>query len=325
LLIRYLKTVPFLSMHLACLGVLFTGVHAFDVVLCVLFYLVRMFGITAGYHRYFAHRAYKTSRPMQFVLAWLGCMSMQKGPLWWAANHRHHHLYSDTDKDPHSPITRSFWWAHLGWVISDQFDETEWKTIRDFTGFRELLWLNTLHWVPGIVLAAFAWLAGGFSPIFLGWIGFDLGDAAFSFPRAWSALFAGFFLSTVLLYHGTFAVNSICHILGRRRYATTDQSRNNWWVALFTGGEGWHNNHHHYQSSANQGFFWWEVDTSYYMIRLLALCGLVWDVRTPPANKLIVPGPEAAPIAEDAAPLAVPGEDIVPLPVPKPITSVLLN
>ena len=286
-LVRWLKAVPFLSLHVACLAVFFTGVHALDVVICVALYFVRMFGITAGYHRYFAHRAYKAGRVVQFGLAWLGCMAMQKGPLWWAAHHRDHHRYSDTEDDPHSPITKGVWWSHVGWVLDDQFDDTNIDNITAFARYPALRLMNTLHWVPGLVLAVMVFLVGGFSaPVLsaLGWI--EPTDVLFSWPRAWSALVVGFLISTVLLYHGVFCVNSMCHIFGCKRYVTGDESRNNWWVALFTMGEGWHNNHHYYQSSANQGFFWWEIDGSYYIIQAMAACGLVWDVRKPPEEKL---------------------------------------
>jgi stearoyl-CoA desaturase (delta-9 desaturase) len=234
-------------------------------VLCGVLYFIRMFGITGGYHRYFAHRAYKTSRAFQFVLACLGCSALQKGPLWWAAHHRDHHRYSDTPDDPHSPHSNSLWWSHVGWILAPAYDDARLDTVHDLSRYPEIRWLDRNHWVPGIVLGILCFLIGG-----------------------WSGLVVGFFISTVLLYHAVFAVNSLCHLFGNRRYATTDQSRNNWWVALLTLGEGWHNNHHHYQSSANQGFFWWEVDISYYILRLLGLVGLVWDIRTPPANKLAI-------------------------------------
>ncbi|OAI55218.1 stearoyl-CoA 9-desaturase [Planctomycetaceae bacterium SCGC AG-212-F19] len=282
-------------MHVACLAVIFTGVHTFDVVLCILFYFIRMFGITGGYHRYFAHRAYKTTRFFQFVLAWLGCMALQKGPLWWAGHHRHHHKFSDTDEDLHSPITRGFWWSHVGWVMTDQFDETKWDGIRDFARFPELRLMNTLYWGPGILLGVFCWFAGGYSLVMGSWFDPALADAGFSYARAWSALVVGFFISTVVLYHGVFCVNSLCHVLGTRRYETTDQSKNNWWVALYTMGEGWHNNHHHYQSSANQGFFWWEIDLSFYVIQFLSVFGIVWDVRKPPLKFLDPKTPALAP------------------------------
>jgi stearoyl-CoA desaturase (delta-9 desaturase) len=257
------KSLPFMGVHLVCLALIFTGVTTFDLILCAALYLIRMFGITGGYHRYFAHRSYKTSRVFQFVLAWLGCSALQKGPLWWAGHHRHHHLYSDTEEDVHSPVVRSLWWSHLGWILGPDYEKTDLVAIRDFVRFPELRWLNDKYWVPGILLGVLCFLLGG-----------------------WSGLLCGFFLSTVLLYHGTFCINSLCHIFGTKRFATADQSRNNFWLALITLGEGWHNNHHHYQSSANQGFYWWEIDISYYVIRCLGFLGLVWDIRKPPQKVL---------------------------------------
>jgi stearoyl-CoA desaturase (Delta-9 desaturase) len=251
-----LTSLPFLGLHLACLGVFFVEATPLSLSLCLGLYLVRMFGITAGYHRYFSHRTFKTSRWFQFALAWLGCSAVQKGPLWWAANHRDHHRHSDQAEDPHSPRTRSFWWSHIGWILAENHEETNWVRIRDWRHFPELRWLNRHHWVPGILLALTCWWIDGFSGL------------------VW-----GFFISTILLYHATFLVNSVCHCLGGRRYATKDHSRNNLVVALLTLGEGWHNNHHHCQSAANQGFFWWEVDVSYYALKILSWVGVVWQIR----------------------------------------------
>jgi stearoyl-CoA desaturase (delta-9 desaturase) len=259
----WLINLPFAGLHLACLGVFLTSLTPLDLVLCGGFYFLRMFGITAAYHRYFAHRSYKTSRVFQFLLACLGCSALQKGPLWWAAHHRHHHRYSDTDADPHSPHARSVWWSHVGWILSPDSDATDLTAVRDWSRYPELRWLNTFHWLPGVTLGVVCFLIGG-----------------------WSGLVWGFFVSTVLLYHGVFTVNSLCHLFGQRRYATSDRSRNNVLVALITLGEGWHNNHHHYQSSANQGFFWWEIDVTYYVIRLLGWCGLVWSIRKSPRKVL---------------------------------------
>jgi stearoyl-CoA desaturase (delta-9 desaturase) len=266
---NWLKAGPFIALHLACLAVLFVGVNATALVLLAATYLIRMFGITAVYHRYYAHRSYKTSRVMQFILACLGCMAMQKGPLWWASNHRRHHRYSDTADDPHSPHVTSFWWAHVGWILSNEHVETPWKDIRDWARYPELRWLDRNHWIPGILLAVLCFLIGI-------WTGIG----------GLTGLVWGFVVSTVLTYHATFAINSISHLVGTRRYATTDDSRNNFVLALITLGEGWHNNHHHYQSAANQGFFWWEIDISYMVLRLLALFGLVWDIRKPGARVL---------------------------------------
>ncbi|MFM8272462.1 MAG: acyl-CoA desaturase [Gemmata sp.] len=262
------RSLPFLGLHLGALVAPFFVPFTWEAAgLGVLLYVVRMFGITGVYHRYFAHKAYKTSRLFQFVLAWIGCAAMQKGPLWWAGHHRHHHKHSDQEDDPHSPILRTVWWAHIGWVISGKYDTA--PELKDFAKYRELRILDSfLTWVPGLSLAALC---------------YALAD--------WSGLVWGFLVSTVCLYHGTFLVNSACHLFGTRRYATTDHSKNCWWAAVLTLGEGWHNNHHHYQSCARQGFKWWELDVSYYIIRALGAVGLVWDVREPTekalASKLI--------------------------------------
>lgn len=254
---------PFFGLHLAVIGVFFVEPTWTALGLCALWYSVRVFALTAGFHRYFSHRAYKTSRVFQFVLGFLGCMSVQRGPLWWASKHRHHHKYSDQELDPHSPVQHGVWWSHIGWVVMNSIHDEKEGNIRDFECYPELRWLDRLHWVPAVVLAYACYAIDG-----------------------WSGLVWGFFVSTILVYHSTFMVNSVCHVIGRRRYATTDDSRNNWFVALLTFGEGWHNNHHHYMSSANQGFKWWEVDVSYYVLRLLSIPRIVWDLRGVPANKL---------------------------------------
>jgi len=266
-----LQAAPFFLLHLATIAVFWTSVHTVDWVMCGALYVVRMFGITGGYHRYFAHRSYKTSRPFQFALAWLGCTALQKGPLWWASHHRVHHKHSDTEHDPHSPVVFTILKAHLGWIFEKKNDRTHFHLIRDFTAYPELVWMNRLHWVPGTLLGAACF---GFSYLVTG--------------NGWGGLVA-FLISTVLLYHGTFTINSLSHLWGKRRYETTDDSRNNFALAVITLGEGWHNNHHHYQSAARQGFFWWEIDISYYTLKALSWAGLVWDLREPPKQLLDAP------------------------------------
>ncbi len=258
-----LQSLPFLALHLGCLAVFFFPVTAPALVLCGVFYLVRMFGITAGYHRYFSHRSYKTSRGFQFVLAWLACSSLQKGPLWWAGHHRIHHRNADTPGDPHSPYETTFWWSHVGWILSSEHAGITEEISQEYSRYPELAWLDRYHWVPGLLLGVVCFLVAG-----------------------WSGVAWGFVVSTVLLYHGTFTINSLSHLIGKRRYVTSDDSRNNWVLALITLGEGWHNNHHHYQSSANQGFFWWEIDISYRVLWLLSKVGLVWELRKPSEKAL---------------------------------------
>jgi stearoyl-CoA desaturase (delta-9 desaturase) len=258
-----LKSLPFWAVHLACLAAFVVEFRWSYVVLCLALYFSRMFFVTAGYHRYFSHRSFKTSRVFQFLLAFAAMTSAQKGVLWWAAHHRHHHRYADTEDDLHSPGLRGFWWSHVGWILSSRYNHTEVEQIRDFYRYPELRWLNRYFLVPPVTLAASLFLLGG-----------------------WAWLVWGFFVSTVLLWHGSFLVNSLSHVFGRRRYPTADDSRNSFWIALVTLGEGWHNNHHHYMASARQGFFWWEIDVTYYLLKLLSWFGIVWDLRQPPEHLL---------------------------------------
>ena len=258
--IMYPSAIPFVLVHLACVAALWTGVTYEAVVLCFLLYWLRIFAIGAGYHRYFSHRAYRTSRAFQFALAVLSQSTAQKSVLWWASKHRHHHLHSDTETDVHSPRHKGFVYSHLGWIFSRKNDPADLAKVADFARYPELMWLHKHELVPPAVLALLSVLIAG-----------------------WSGLVVGFFWSTVLVYHATFCINSLAHVRGRRRYVTGDDSRNNWLLALFTMGEGWHNNHHAYQSSVRQGFRWWEIDATFYLLKALSWTGLVWDLKTPPA------------------------------------------
>jgi stearoyl-CoA desaturase (Delta-9 desaturase) len=254
--------VPFLVLHASALLV-FTA--PFTPSLLVWFlgsYYLRMFGVTAGYHRYFSHRSFKLSRGWQFALAWLAQTSGQKGVLWWAAHHRDHHLNSDRKEDLHSPVHEGFWWSHLGWILSDEYNDYDPRRIADFSRFAELRWISRFHLLPTIAYGAAVYLIGG-----------------------WGAFCWGFCLSTVALYHGTFLINSLSHIWGTRRFATPDESRNNLLLALLTMGEGWHNNHHHFMSSVRQGIRWWEVDATYYLLRALSWIGIARDLREFPSSE----------------------------------------
>ena len=246
------------------------------VLLCAATYLVRVFGITGGYHRYFSHRTYKTSRTFQFVLAWLGCAATQKGPLWWSGTHRLHHRHSDQPGDPHTP-TEGFWHSHQGWIFERRWGGTPADMIPDFTRYPELEWLNRWHFVPPLSLGLVCWAIGGFAGV------------------VW-----GYAISTTLLWHGTYCVNSLCHVWGTRRYDTPDGSRNNALVAILTLGEGWHNNHHHYQASARNGFRWWEIDGTWYILKGLAALGLVWDLREPPASVIAATRSSVAKLSQTA-------------------------
>ena len=264
------SSIPFFAIHAAALLALWTGVSRIALAVFALTYIVRMFGITAGYHRYFSHRTYKTGRLFQFVLAWLGTSAVQKGVLWWAAHHRHHHAHADTDEDNHSPVKGGLWWSHVGWFLSNEFDETKVQLIPDLVSVPELRFLDRWYVLPPAILAAAVLLLGAM----LNYVRPDLGTSGLQM------LVWGFFISTVAVYHATFAVNSLSHRFGTRRFSTRDDSRNNLWIALFTLGEGWHNNHHYSPSQERQGIVWWEIDVAHYILRLLSCTGIVWDLRT---------------------------------------------
>ncbi len=255
-----LVSIPFYFVHVvAVAGVWYMGWSSKGVALAIACYYLRIFGVTGGYHRYFSHRTYRTGRVFQFVLAWLAQSSLQKGVLWWAAHHRQHHKASDTPADPHSFRNRGLWWSHVGWILSRDTEDTDLAAVKDLARYPELRWLSKYHVVPGVVMAVGLWLVG-----------------------SWHALIWGFFVSTVLTWHGTFTINSLSHWWGSRRYATSDDSKNNPILALLTMGEGWHNNHHFYARSCRQGFFWWEIDLTYYVLKALSLVGIVWDIQVPP-------------------------------------------
>jgi len=250
---------PFIAIHLLAFGTIWTGITPAAAICCAVLYFVRMFAVTGVYHRYFSHRTYKTSRVFQFVLAFLAQTSAQRGALWWAAHHRHHHRYSDMPEDLHSVAQDGFWYSHVWWIFDNGNQDTDYNRIRDFARFPELRWLNKYYLLPPIML----------------------GTACFFLLGA-SGLFFGFFASTVLLWHGTFTINSLSHVFGKRRFATTDHSRNNWLLAIVTMGEGWHNNHHRYSGSTRQGFYWYEYDITFYILKALSFVGLVWKLQPVP-------------------------------------------
>jgi len=264
--ISYPNTIPFIVIHLLCIGALWTGVHARDLLLCLVLYYVRMFGVTAGYHRYFSHRTFKTSRVGQFLLGWMAQLSAQQGILWWAGKHRQHHRYSDLPGDVHSPRQHGMWYAHVGWIFDRKNFESaaDLEKVKDLAQYPELVWLDRHKYLPATLLGVATWWTFG-----------------------WSGLVVGFFWSTVLCWHGTFTINSLAHGIGRRRFYTGDDSRNNWFLAaVVTIGEGWHNNHHYFRSSTRQGFRWWEVDVTYYGLVALSWLRVVTDLTEPPAQVL---------------------------------------
>lgn len=274
--IDWLRTVPFIAMHLGVLGVFVVGWSWIALFIALALFGIRMFAITGFFHRYFSHKAFKTSRFVQFVFAMIATSAVQRGPLWWAAHHRLHHSNADKEHDEHSPRHHGFLWSHMGWFLSRHNFATPLDRISDFARFPELRFLDRFDIFVPILLALSLYGLGE-------WIALDNPQ---SNTNGWQLLVWGFFVSTVVLYHITFTINSLAHTIGKRRFNTKDDSRNNWILALLTFGEGWHNNHHYYPGSARQGFYWWEIDLTYYLLRLLEMMGLVHDLRPVPARVL---------------------------------------
>ena len=273
--VDWLRCLPFIAVHVACISVFWVGASWTAVLVAIFLYWARMFAITAFYHRYFSHRAFKTSRVAQFLFAVAGNTAVQRGPLWWAAHHREHHQNADTNQDPHSPALRGFWWSHVGWFTAKHNFVTRLKRVPDLARFPELCFLDRFDVLVPVLASGVLYAIGElFAAIAPG-----LGTNG---PQllVWGVI------STVVLFHGTFTINSLSHVFGKRRFETADTSRNNPWLAAITLGEGWHNNHHHYPASARQGFYRGEFDPAYSALVVLRSLGVVWDLKPVPAEVL---------------------------------------
>ena len=268
----WFRILPFMFLHLGCLGVIWVGWSPLAVAVAVFLYFVRMFAITGFYHRYFSHKTFRVNRLWQFVFAVLGNSSAQRGPLWWAAHHRHHHRFSDQEEDVHSPSQKGFLYSHVLWLTTRKNFPTRMQYVRDWAKFPELRWLNRFDSLIPIMLAVSLFVLGSLLARYAPFLG----------TNGPQMLIWGFFISTTVLFHGTCTINSLDHMIGRRRYDTPDTSRNNAFLALITLGEGWHNNHHHYPVCARQGFFWWEIDITYYLLRFFSWLRIVRYIRPLP-------------------------------------------
>ncbi|WP_415908920.1 acyl-CoA desaturase [Oleiharenicola sp. Vm1] len=272
--VNLVRCIPFAILHLGCLGVIWVGWSWFAVWTAVFLYVVRMFAVTGIFHRYFSHKTYSTSRFGQFLLAlWTGT-TVQRGPLWWAYHHRHHHQHSDQEEDAHSPHVHGFLWSHIGWITSKRNFPTDYSKVKDLAKYPELVWLNRFDIVVPVLFALGLFGLGAY-----------LETAAPSLgTNAWQLLVWGFFISTTALFHGTASINSFTHLWGKRRFQTTDDSRNSFILAIVCLGEGWHNNHHRYQSSTRNGFYWWEIDPTYYGLKLMSFTGFIWGLKPVPQS-----------------------------------------
>ncbi len=268
--------IGFALLHLSPVLIFWTGSTLFDWIVCIFLYFARMFFVTGGYHRYFSHKTFKTSRFLQFLIAFSAQTSLQKGALWWDAHHRTHHKYSDLPEDPHSLKIYGFWYSHVGWIIGPDYKRTPFDLIKDYAKFQELRWLNKYYIIPPFILMLIVYLVGGYVN--------SGGDISQMVQAGFSTVVVGFFTSSVLLFHGTFSINSLMHMIGNKRYGINDESKNSLILALVTLGEGWHNNHRYYQSSVRQGFFWWKIDITFYILKIMSWMGLIWNLRPVPVH-----------------------------------------
>ncbi|MDB5103097.1 MAG: stearoyl-CoA 9-desaturase [Fibrobacteres bacterium] len=274
--VSHLRLAPFWAMHLACLAVFWVGTSPVAIAVAAALYFVRMHAITGWYHRYFSHRTFKTGRAMQFIFAFIGNSSAQRGALHWGAHHRDHHRFSDEQADPHSPRRHGFWVSHMLWFGKRENSTAKSRELKDFAKYPELMFLDRFDFVAPLCLA--------FGTAALGWLLNRMAPGLRT--NGMQMLVWGFFISTIALYHGTFFINSLGHIMGRQRYRTGDDSKNSLLLALITLGEGWHNNHHHYANTVRQGFRWWEIDVSFYILWGFSKLGLVWDLKPVPKHLL---------------------------------------
>lgn len=263
------KSIPFFIVWgIAIIGPFFTGISLAAITVAAVLYVVRMFFVTGFLHRYFSHKSFSTSRFWQFVFAVLACTAVQKSPVWWASVHRHHHQYSDEKEDPHSNFWYGIWESHFVWILRRDFDKTNTGLVRDLVKVPEIYWLDRyqLYLVPAILLGVACFILGRI-----------LGEEYST--SGTQMLIVGFFFGTFVLHHGTFCINSLAHVIGRKRYETKDESRNSFILALITLGEGWHNNHHHQQALVRQGHRWWEIDITFYVLWVMSKLGIIWKLR----------------------------------------------
>lgn len=279
---NWVYAIPIVGIHLiACAAFLPVFFSWTGLIVAVLG--VHVFGqaINVCYHRQLTHRSFKTPRWLEhvFVLGALCCM--QDTPGKWVATHRVHHRHSDEQPDPHSPLV-SFLWAHVGWLMvhnrATESMATYQRYAKDVLSNRFYMVMEKNPLIVFYVYAAHAVLFFVVGLLIGRWTG---GNWAAGLWFGMSLLVWGVFVRTVLVWHITWSVNSLTHLIGYRNYETNENSRNSWLVALLTVGEGWHNNHHHDQASASNQHRWWELDVSYYEIKLLEWVGLAWDVVPP--------------------------------------------
>ena len=254
------------GLHVACLLGFFFPPDLVDISLLAGLYLLTGFGVTIGYHRFLTHRAFTGPRWMRRLFGILGTAALEGGPVVWVGTHRRHHTFSDkSGKDPHSPVD-GFFFSHIGWILTKRDKEDDKKRAADIAQDPFMTWLDNNHFMIWLLGGVFCFAVGG-----------------------WSGVLWGLIIRTVWTWNITWAVNSFCHVFGRRTYDTPEGSRNLWWVGIIALGEGWHNNHHAYQRSAYAGETKWQIDPSGWIIWVMERTGLITDVKRSPALRRITP------------------------------------
>jgi stearoyl-CoA desaturase (Delta-9 desaturase) len=276
-------TLPFVGLVAAVVLLWERMVGPTELAILVVGYLLTGFGITVGYHRLFTHRSFETSPGLRYTFAVLGQMAVEGDVLAWVADHRKHHQFSDREGDPHSPhagygdgvrdALRGLWHAHTGWLFEAAGRADQARYAKDLVRDRGLRVIAKLF-LPLVVASLLVPAAVGWA-LLGGWYGFLAG------------LFWGGAVRIFLLHHVTFSINSICHFWGRRRFASSDESRNVWWLSWISFGESWHNNHHAFPTSAFHGLRGVEIDPGGWLILLLERLGLVWSVVRIPPDKQV--------------------------------------
>jgi stearoyl-CoA desaturase (delta-9 desaturase) len=268
-------TADLVLVHLGALLVFWVGVSWAAFIAFAVGTTVHMFCLTAVLHRYFSHRAFKTSRWFQFLMGVVATTAGQHDPIYWAVIHRRHHRYAGTEHDPHSREAYGMFWAHVGWLLGERHPEAtafELQSVHDLAQYPELRFLNRYYRVVHGAYGAMAFALGATLAHFFP----GLNTSGLQFT-VWMWI-----LGPLVVYHNTCLINSIGHNFGSQRFPTTDGSRNNWLLAIVLLGEGWHNNHHHYPQSERQGFYWWEIDLTHYLLVSLSWLGLIWDLKPVP-------------------------------------------
>jgi stearoyl-CoA desaturase (delta-9 desaturase) len=257
--INWVTAIFMFLFHAGAVAALFFFTWKAFLVACFLWWVSGSLGIGMSYHRLLTHRGYKTPKWVEYFLTVCATLALEGGPIFWVATHRIHHKYSDQEGDPHSPIDGT-WWAHMGWILMGKSMHHDTTTLAryvpDLAKDQVHVWLTKYHYIPMTVLGVVLLAIGGLP--FLLW---------------------GIFLRTVVGLHATWAVNSVTHMWGSRRFSTRDLSTNNFLVAILTFGEGWHNNHHAHPVSARHGLAWYEFDISWITLKMLAAVGVVRDLK----------------------------------------------